>query len=79
MAERPKHITPKAATKNVAMPTSRDEHVSMNVRKISNGFVVSHSHEGPHGYKHTETFHPTKPKIEVKAAPKLHPPHKGRR
>jgi hypothetical protein len=59
----------------VAMP--RDEYASVSVRKIDNGFIVSRSVSGPKGYKSSETFSPTKPKLEVpiakmaaKAAPK---------
>lgn len=41
------------------------EHQSVSVRKISNGFVISKSCDGPKGYTCTEEFSPTKPKIEM--------------
>ena len=59
-----------AKNKSVAMP--RDEYASVSIRKIDNGFIVSKSVSGPKGYSCTETFSPTKPKLDVpgmKSAP----------
>lgn len=43
-----------------------DQHVSVSVRKIANGFIAQHSRTGPKGdYQSTETFHPKKPAISV--------------
>jgi hypothetical protein len=50
---------------NVAMP--RDEYASVSVRKIDNGYIVSKSVSGPKGYKCSEEFSPTKPKLEIPA------------
>jgi len=50
----------------VAMP--RDEYASVSVRKIDNGFIISRSFSGPKGFKSSETFSPTKPKLEVPVA-----------
>lgn len=52
-----------AAVKSCNVPES--QYASVNVRKISNGYLISQSHEGKGGYKHTETFSPTKPKITM--------------
>ncbi len=35
------------------------------VRQIDNGFIVCRPTDGPKGYKYTETYSATKPKIEV--------------
>lgn len=51
---------------DVAMP--RDEYASVSVRKIDNGYIVSRSVSGPKGYKSSETFSATKPKLEVPVA-----------
>lgn len=53
---------------SIALPDR--EHQSVSVRKISNGYVASHSADGPGGYSSTETFHPSKPVIKMTAAPK---------
>jgi hypothetical protein len=50
-------------TKDIAMP--RDEYASVSIRKIDNGFIVSRSISGPKGYSCTETFSPTKPKLDL--------------
>ena len=47
-----------------------DEHMSMSVRKIKNGFIVHHSRSGPKGYTSHEEYHPTKPKIAMPVAKK---------
>lgn len=39
-------------------------HHSISIRPISNGFIMSQSHDGPEGYKSTETYHPSRPKVE---------------
>lgn len=46
----------------------KDDHASVSVRQISNGFVASQARSGAKGYEHTETFHPTAPKITVSVA-----------
>jgi len=48
-----------------SIPMHTDERISVSVRPISNGYIASHSHDGPKGYVHKETFHPTKPKLTV--------------
>lgn len=48
---------------NIAMP--RDEYASVSVRKIDNGYIVSRSVSGPKGYKCSEEFSATKPKLEI--------------
>ncbi len=70
----------KATNKTAPAPSpkavSASEYHSVNVRKIDNGYIVSRSYDGPKGYSCSETFSPTKPKIEVpevKAAPKAAP------
>lgn len=52
--------------RSVAVPES--EYASVSVRKISNGYLVSESTSGPRGYKQTERFSPTKPKITMPVA-----------
>jgi len=42
---------------------SMHEHHSVSIRKISNGYVVSTSHDAGGEYKSTETYHPKKPKV----------------
>lgn len=57
----------KTPKKSVAVPTmgSRSLHESVSVRPIDNGYIISRSSDGPKGYKCSETFSPTKPKIEL--------------
>ena len=50
-------------SRSIAVPS--EEYASVSIRKIDNGFIVSKSHSGPKGYRCTETFSPTKPKIEL--------------
>lgn len=51
---------------SVAMP--RDEYASVSIRKIDNGYIVSKSTSGPKGYTCSESFSPTKPKLDVPMA-----------
>lgn len=53
--------------KNSAAVEDCGEHMSVSVRKIDNGFIVSHSKSGPKGYSRTEVYHPAKPAIDVPA------------
>lgn len=57
----------KKATKAVAVPTAgaRTMHESISVRPIDNGYIISRSTDGPKGYKCSETYSATKPKIEL--------------
>ena len=50
---------------SIEMPVSRDEHCSVSVRKIDNGFVVTKSRHGPNGYESSETYHEKKPTIDL--------------
>lgn len=61
----------KPAPRAVCVPES--QYASVSVRKISNGYLISESTEGPKGYKHTERFSPSKPKITM---PSTAPPKK---
>lgn len=70
MARGAKTKSSKSNSAEVARPSSDHESVHVSVRKISNGYLMSQSHDGPKGYKSTETYHPTKPKIQTPAAPK---------
>ena len=49
----------------IGMPDS--ESVTVSVRKIDNGFIIGRSSSGPKGYECTETFSPTKPKLDIPA------------
>lgn len=49
-------------------PVPDTQYGSVSVRKISNGYVISESTEGPKGYRHSETFSATKPKITMPSA-----------
>lgn len=66
----------RAASGNAAKPKpakssmSPNEHVSVSVRKISNGYIVSKSCDGPKGYTHTEEFCAEKPTIDIPAVKK---------
>ncbi len=56
------------ANKAAPRVTSPDhEHMSVSVRKIDNGYIVSKCTDGPRGYQTEETYSPTKPKIEIPA------------
>ena len=44
-------------------PTST--HMSVSVRKIDNGYIVSKYVDGPKGYHSSETYSATEPKIEM--------------
>lgn len=69
-----KKSAPKAAKGNelaiagASLPTAKPQHHeshSVEVREISNGFVISHHHSTPKGYQRTETYSPQKPAIKV--------------
>lgn len=50
-----------------AMPVPSDEgpeHVSVDVRKISNGYVASHSRSQDGEYHHHEEYHKDKPNVK---------------
>lgn len=53
------------------MMMSQAEHVSVSVKKIKNGFVVSKSTSGPKGYDCEEEYHPSKPKIDIQSIPNM--------
>lgn len=42
-----------------------DTHVSVEVRKIDNGYLVRHSESGPKGYKSREVYHAEKPALAM--------------
>lgn len=67
---------PKRANATKAKPMAMDEHVSVSIRPIENGFIVSHSRSSPKGYEHKETFHAKRPVIDVPAMRKAD--HVGR-
>lgn len=56
----------KNALEAACVPQGGREERSVSVREIDNGFIVSQHSYGPKGYKSTETFHKTKPKIVTK-------------
>lgn len=58
--------SPKGSMRVVPVPES--EYASVSVRKIANGYLISESTSGPKGYKQTERFSPTKPKITMPSA-----------
>jgi len=49
----------------LASRPSRDQHLSMSVRKIANGYIVSKSETRGDKYTSRETFTPTMPKISI--------------
>jgi hypothetical protein len=57
------------AKRSNIVPMPRDEYASVSIRKIDNGFIVSRSVSGPKGYSCSETFSPTKPKLDIPVAP----------
>lgn len=59
-----------APAKSTKSSMSPNEHVSVSVRKISNGYIVSKSCDGPKGYTHTEEFCAEKPTIDIPAVKK---------
>ena len=63
-----KPTTTKANKANMALPSRDHTHHSVSVSKISNGFLISKSVDGPNGYKTTQTYSPTKPKVEMTVA-----------
>lgn len=64
MAKKP---GPKAGNITAASP-SKNQHINVSVRKINNGYIVSHSKSGDGDYSSTEHFHPKPPKISVMGA-----------
>lgn len=52
--------------RNIAVPDR--QYASVSVRKIANGYLICESQESPRGYKQTERFSPTKPKITMPMA-----------
>lgn len=56
------------ASKSKSIPMCRDEHHSVSVRRIDNGFIVSKTVSGPKGYKSSEEFHAKKPNLELPKA-----------
>lgn len=65
-----------AKAKSVPMPMS--ESVSVSVRKIDNGYIVSRSRSDAKGYSCTETFSPTKPRLDLPAPPVRKATRKGK-
>lgn len=66
-----KTVSPKSKKpeKRETKAQERAEHMNISVRPISNGFLVSKGCSGPDGeYTHEETYHPTRPKIEMPKA-----------
>jgi hypothetical protein len=53
----------------VPMPVSEDTTVSVSVRKIANGYIEERCVSGKGRYDRTETYTPTKPKVQVGSAP----------
>lgn len=51
--------------KETAVPASDRTCVSIEVRKISNGWIVRKSTETSKGYKSTETFEKAKPTLKI--------------
>lgn len=49
--------------KSSAVPIN--EHHSVSVSKISNGYIIRESHDGPNGYTSKETYSRTKPKVTM--------------
>ncbi len=43
------------------------EHMSIDIRKIANGYIVRHSKDGPKGYESSETYHDKKPNLNLAA------------
>ena len=58
----------KGNSRAVDVPVPQDQYASVSVRKIANGYLVCESVSGPKGYKSTERFSPTKPKITMPSA-----------
>lgn len=46
-----------------------DEHRSVSVRKIKNGFVLSKSKSGPKGYDSEEEYYEKRPFIDIQTTP----------
>lgn len=58
----------KRSNPSVVSTYREPESVRVSVRKIDNGFLVTHSTSGPKGYKESEFYHPTKPKLDMPTA-----------
>lgn len=59
---------PKTFSGVVDGPDAENESVSLSVRKISNGYLVSESHSKGSDYTYSENFSPTKPNLAVPSA-----------
>lgn len=65
-AERRDNSKPKKAEKSESNAMEAHEHMSVSIRPIENGYLMSQSCSGPKGeYSHKETFHPKRPKITM--------------
>lgn len=51
-------------------PKSDNHSVSVDVRKIDNGYIIRESHVGDGSYRSCERFSPTKPTFEVRSSAK---------
>lgn len=58
------------AKRKLDVPVPAGEGCSMDIRPIDNGFIVRESSYGPKGYKQSERYSPTKPKVSVEDTPK---------
>lgn len=66
-----------AVKRNLASPAKTNEEVTVNVRKIENGFIIRRSsYDDKGGYKSSEHFSATAPQIPVPAAPSKPAPAK---
>lgn len=59
---------PKSKTTGQAIGISDSESVSVSIRAIENGFLITKATSGPKGYECTDTYSPTKPKLDIPAA-----------
>lgn len=48
-------------------PKTDDHSVSVDVRKIDNGYIIRETHMGGGDYKSCERFSPTRPSFEVRS------------
>lgn len=66
-----------AVKRNLMAPSKANEEVTVNVRKIDNGFIIRRSSYDDKGnYKSSEHFSATAPQIPVPAAPSKPAPAK---
>lgn len=49
----------------LAVPMPQKEIRSVHIEPIQNGFLVTHSSDGPKGYKTTKVYHPEMPHMPV--------------